>query len=194
MESVAVVGLYIACCSWAIALSWWDLRHYRLPNFLVVPGVVVIVVLAVLTGQAKAILGGLVWSGLYFLSHIVAVLLSAKATGGIGGGDIKLALVTGTLIGKAGLVPVFGAVLLAQLLSIGSAVIANRWLRKTPVTLEEYRENNPAWVGTSDVINNDGSYYQARRLGRVKVPHGPAMLVATAVVMVLCPEARIFSP
>lgn len=68
---------------WAAALSWWDIRERRLPDALTIPAGVLSV--------AFANWGGLFWPLLY--------LLVALWGAGIGGGDIKLALPLGMLVG-----------------------------------------------------------------------------------------------
>lgn len=68
---------------WATALSWWDIRERRLPDALTIPAGVLSVTFASW--------GGLTWPLLYLL----VVLFGA----GIGGGDIKLALPLGMLVG-----------------------------------------------------------------------------------------------
>lgn len=68
---------------WAAALSWWDIRERRLPDALTIPaGVLSFTVVN---------WGGLFWPVLY--------LLVALRGAGIGGGDIKLALPLGMLVG-----------------------------------------------------------------------------------------------
>ena len=68
---------------WAAALSWWDIRERRLPDALTIPAGVLSVTFATW--------GGLTWPLLY--------LLVALFGAGIGGGDIKLALPLGMLVG-----------------------------------------------------------------------------------------------
>lgn len=68
---------------WASALSWWDIRERRLPDALTIPVGVLSVTFATW--------GGLAWPLLY--------LLVALFGAGIGGGDIKLALPLGMLVG-----------------------------------------------------------------------------------------------
>ena len=68
---------------WAAALCWWDIRERRLPDALTIPVGVLSVTFATW--------GGLAWPLLY--------LLVALCGAGIGGGDIKLALPLGMLVG-----------------------------------------------------------------------------------------------
>lgn len=68
---------------WAFALSWWDIRERRLPDVLTIPAGVLSV--------NFVNWGGLIWPLLY--------LLVALRGAGIGGGDIKLALPLGLLVG-----------------------------------------------------------------------------------------------
>ncbi|MER0070909.1 A24 family peptidase [Corynebacterium sp. KPL2850] len=68
---------------WAAALCCWDIRERRLPDALTIPVGVLSVTFATW--------GGLAWPLLY--------LLVALFGAGIGGGDIKLALPLGMLVG-----------------------------------------------------------------------------------------------
>ncbi|WP_236690198.1 prepilin peptidase [Corynebacterium mustelae] len=189
-----VVGFYVTCFVWALVLTWWDLRYYQLPNLLVVPAIIFLWMLAVSTERLDSVVGGLVWSGLYALSRLIAIRLRGVSAGGIGGGDIKLALVTGTLIGNSALAPVFAAVLLAQLLSIVYAFFLKRNAMPTPLNSHNASKKDFHVTSTQSLMTNKQPVNGTGRMRDVKVPHGPAMLLATAVVLVLCPEARIFSP
>ncbi|MDY6050219.1 MAG: A24 family peptidase [Corynebacterium sp.] len=75
------VALAILGVGWAGVLSWWDLRHRRLPNLLVLP-VAAGAVIAALLWHPAALLG-LLWPLLYTIVP------------GIGGGDVKLAIPLG---------------------------------------------------------------------------------------------------
>ncbi len=91
---------------WAAALVVMDLRHRRLPNLLTLPGAVAILAGAGAAGLEcnPALLGGLALSGLYLLVHLAD-------PGGLGAGDVKLALALGALTGAFGFpVWVIGAV------------------------------------------------------------------------------------
>lgn len=82
--------------AWMLALSVYDLRERRLPNWLTLPGAAVILAIAAVLGRgAGALVGAAALFGLYLLIH----LLSPRA---MGGGDVKLALGLGALTGMCG--------------------------------------------------------------------------------------------
>ena len=135
---------------WAAALIWWDLRHRRLPDYLVLPAGVIATAVAVALPEVELARIGwaLTWPGL--------LLGCGVLIGGIGGGDIKLAwpLAMGlVMVAPPGLtlLTVLAAVALSTLLSLAAAMLV--------VLLRRHRNAAP-----------------------VTVPHGPAMLAATAVV------------
>lgn len=93
--------LALACGSaWALALVVIDLRRRLLPDALTLPGAAVAALVAVAAGEPWAMAGGVAWALLYLG---VGLLI-----GGVGGGDVKLALALGTAAaiaaGAAGLV------------------------------------------------------------------------------------------
>ena len=119
----------IIYCSWATVLSWWDVRQRRLPDWLTLP--------AAALSLTVANWSGLWWPGIY--------LVLGLAHAGVGGGDIKLALPLGMLVGHvAGFMGVVAA-------SGWAAILTLSWSACT---------------------------------GQKKSPHGPAMLLAAAVVVV----------
>ncbi|MFC4602705.1 prepilin peptidase [Rhodococcus kronopolitis] len=111
-------GCALAC--WCGYLSAVDLRSRRLPNAATVPGAVVVLLAAAVTGHGRAALvGAALLSGLYLLTHLAA-------PAAMGGGDVKLAVGLGGVTGAAGaqtwllaavgavaLTAAFGVVLLA---------------------------------------------------------------------------------
>ncbi|WIM88569.1 A24 family peptidase [Candidatus Mycobacterium wuenschmannii] len=76
---------------WMAALSWFDVRERRLPNWLTMPGFAAIVVAAGVTGRGAAALTG---AGLLAVVYLAVHLLSPAA---MGAGDVKLALGLGSL-------------------------------------------------------------------------------------------------
>lgn len=90
------MGAGLVIGAWMLALSVYDLRERRLPNWLTLPGAAVILAIAAVLGRgAGALVGAAALFGLYLLIH----LLSPRA---MGGGDVKLALGLGALTGMCG--------------------------------------------------------------------------------------------
>ncbi len=81
---------------WMGALTSYDIRHRRLPNWLTLPGFAVIMLLAVGSGRGPAAaLGAGLLTTVYLLVHEVA-------PAAMGAGDVKLALGLGALTGCFG--------------------------------------------------------------------------------------------
>lgn len=81
---------------WLTALTVYDLRWRRLPNWLTLPGAAVILVGAVLAGRGTpAALGAAALFTLYAATHLLA-------PAAMGAGDVKLALGVGGLTGAFG--------------------------------------------------------------------------------------------
>lgn len=86
---------YLFLCALLVAISFIDLEHYIIPNSLVITGLVGAVLLNIAArdvGVISALIGMLVTSGFLLLVAMVS-------KGGMGGGDIKLAAVTGLFLG-----------------------------------------------------------------------------------------------
>ena len=90
---------FLACAAvlvWAGALTFHDVRRRRLPNILTLPGAVLVLAVAASQGRGPAALcGALGLAGLYLAVHLLA-------PGGLGAGDVKLALGLGALTGAFG--------------------------------------------------------------------------------------------
>lgn len=82
-----IVAIWAAVLSWAGMLSWFDVRHRTLPNWLTLPAAAVTWVALLAAGEGVALAGAAAWGGLY--------LCIGWRAGGIGGGDVKLALSIG---------------------------------------------------------------------------------------------------
>jgi len=93
------MGAGVACAcvlAWFVALTVYDIRQRRLPNALTLPGAVVVLAVAVVTGRGvPAIVGALALTLLYLGAHLVA-------PAGMGAGDVKLAVGVGALTGSFG--------------------------------------------------------------------------------------------
>lgn len=111
--------MWIAIASlWAGALSIYDIRQRRLPNWLTLPGAAVVLVVAVAAGrELPAVLGAAALAGVYLLVH----LMSPAA---MGAGDVKLALGLGALTGCFGVDVWLLAALGAPLLTAVAGIIA----------------------------------------------------------------------
>ena len=112
---IAVVCLVLA---WLAALSCYDIRERRLPNALTLPGAAAILAAAALAGRGWPALAGTgALTAIYLLVH-------RAAPGGMGAGDVKLALGLGALTGCFGVgvwfLAALGAPLLTALLGVVS--------------------------------------------------------------------------
>lgn len=89
--------MLIACAlAWMAALTGYDVRQRRLPNWLTLPGFAVIMLVAAGSGHGRAAAAGaLLLAGVYLLVHAVA-------PAAMGAGDVKLALGVGALTGCFG--------------------------------------------------------------------------------------------
>ena len=82
--------------AWPTALSVFDIRERRLPNWLTLPGAVVVLAVAAAAGRGvPAVLGAVGLAGLYLVVHLVA-------PAAMGAGDAKLAVGVGALTGAFG--------------------------------------------------------------------------------------------
>jgi leader peptidase (prepilin peptidase) / N-methyltransferase len=90
-------GVAAACVlAWLTALSVFDIRERRLPNWLTLPGAVVVLAVAAAAGRGvPAVLGAVGLAGLYLVVHLVA-------PSAMGAGDVKLAVGVGALTGAFG--------------------------------------------------------------------------------------------
>ncbi|MFT3900006.1 MAG: A24 family peptidase [Gordonia sp. (in: high G+C Gram-positive bacteria)] len=119
------MGLIVA--SWLLAVGDRDRRTGRLPNALLLPGVVGVLA----SGTPDALAAAFVATAPYLLAH---------ALGAVGGGDVKLALIVGALVGTpAG---ALAAVLVAQ------AVALVGFRRAGP----RRRPHGPALTGVAAVL------------------------------------------
>lgn len=114
----------VAVAVWMGVLSGYDLAQRRLPNWLTLPGAAVVVAAACIAGRAlPAVAGGSALAALYLSIHLVS-------RGGMGAGDVKLALALGALTGCFGADVWFLAALGAPVLTTIVAVV--RGVRRVP--------------------------------------------------------------
>jgi len=107
----------VCVLTWFAGLSWYDIRERRLPNWLTVPGAVVILVCATSMGLGSpALVGAVALFAIYLALHVIA-------PAGMGAGDVKLAVGIGALTGAFGIDVWFLAAIGAPLLTAGWAVI-----------------------------------------------------------------------
>ncbi|MDH6193693.1 leader peptidase (prepilin peptidase)/N-methyltransferase [Mycobacterium frederiksbergense] len=121
------VGVTVIAAAWLLALSGYDMRQRRLPNWLTLPGAVLVLGVATLAGHGiGALAGALTLSVLYLVVHLVAPQA-------MGGGDVKLACGLGALTGAFGLdvwlLAALAAPLLTAALALGAAM---RGVRTVP--------------------------------------------------------------
>jgi leader peptidase (prepilin peptidase) / N-methyltransferase len=101
---------------WMAALTGYDLRQRRLPNWLTLPGFAVIMLVAAGSGHGRAAAAGAgLLAAVYLLAH-------ATAPAAMGAGDVKLALGLGALTGCFGsgvwLFAAIGAPLLTAVIGV----------------------------------------------------------------------------
>ncbi|MCA4766325.1 prepilin peptidase, partial [Mycobacterium avium subsp. hominissuis] len=107
-----------AVLTWLAVLSCYDIRQHRLPNALTLTGAAAILAAAGLAGRGpSALAGAAALAAIYLLVHAVA-------PGGMGAGDVKLALGVGALTGCGGVGVWFLAALAAPLLTALVGVLA----------------------------------------------------------------------
>ncbi|MDF0529178.1 A24 family peptidase [Tsukamurella sp. 8F] len=104
---------------WALAAASIDVRTRRLPNVLTVPACLLATTAACVgaaAGEWEPLVGAAAWCGVYLVGFVC---------GGIGAGDVKLAVPLGAAVGwVAGPTGVCIAVVLAQVCSLVAAASA----------------------------------------------------------------------
>ncbi|OBI81258.1 A24 family peptidase [Mycobacterium sp. E740] len=117
----------VAVLAWLVALSVFDLRERRLPNWLTMPGALVILIVAVAAGRGlTAVAGAVVLFAVYLLVHLLA-------PAAMGAGDVKLSVGVGALTGAFG-------VDIWTLAALGAPLITACWallaaIRRTEATV-----------------------------------------------------------
>ena len=119
LASTTGAGVAGACALvWLAALSVYDIRERRLPNWLTMPGAAVIIVMAAMHGRGgPAVLGSVALFAVYAVVHLVS-------PAAMGAGDAKLAIGIGGLTGSFGGDVWVLASLGAPVLTAGWAVVA----------------------------------------------------------------------
>ena len=118
--------LIAAVLLWMAALTGYDVRRRRLPNWLTLPGFTGVLVIAVGSGHgAPAAVGAAALTGVYLLAHLLA-------PAAMGAGDVKLALGLGALTGCFGVDVWLLAAIVAPVLTAAVGVVARLgWSAKT---------------------------------------------------------------
>lgn len=103
LRDVVIVVVHLALIGIGVWLLVIDARTHRLPNRIVLPTLVAVLVLvgvdALATAQSGRLLGSLI--GMVVLGGFY-LALRAMSAGGVGGGDAKLAAVIGLVLGWHG--------------------------------------------------------------------------------------------
>jgi leader peptidase (prepilin peptidase)/N-methyltransferase len=103
--------------AWLVALSAFDIRERRLPNYMTLPGAAVVLVGAAVAGRGTAAVLG---AAALFAVYLVVYLIAPSA---MGAGDVKLAIGVGALTGSFGLDVWALSALAAPMLTAGWAVM-----------------------------------------------------------------------
>lgn len=109
-----------AVLAWLMALSAFDIRQRRLPNWLTLPGALAILILASVVGRGLvAVTGALALFAVYLAVHLVAPTA-------MGAGDVKLAIGIGALTGSFGVdawaLSALGAPLVTAVWAVGAVL------------------------------------------------------------------------
>jgi leader peptidase (prepilin peptidase) / N-methyltransferase len=119
--------LIAAVLLWMAALTAYDIRRRRLPNWLTLPGFAVIMLVAAGSGHGPAAaLGAGLLAAVYLLAHVAA-------PAAMGAGDVKLALGLGALTGCFSGDVWFLAAIGAPLLTAVIGIVARRGWSATTV-------------------------------------------------------------
>lgn len=109
--------VWVAGLVWLAALSVYDVRQRRLPNWLTLPGAALVLAAAALAGRGgPALIGAAALGALYLLVH-------AAAPSAMGAGDVKLALGVGGIGGYFGVDVWLLAAMAAPLLTAAWALV-----------------------------------------------------------------------
>ena len=151
-----VAGTFVL--AWLTALSVYDIRERRLPNWLTMPGAVVILAVAAAAGRGMpALLGAVGLAGLYLVVHLLA-------PAAMGAGDVKLAAGVGALTGAFG----FDVWALA---AVAAPLLTAAWALVTVIRRSRSGGTPLASWGPTRL--------------RGTVPHGPSMCLTTLAAVAL---------
>jgi prepilin peptidase CpaA len=150
--------------------AWSDIRTRRIPNVITVGGMLLAVLVRAIVGR------DLLAEGLLGLALAVAVMLPLFAMRGVGGGDAKLMIMVGAVLGPNG----FFVVLLATALVGGamSVIAATRGGVILPVLFNT--GGLLKWVFT---LGRRGERTTLVSPGVVSVPYGVAIAIGSVVAL-----------
>ena len=156
MQPVLIAACSAAVIMWTASVTLSDIARRRIPNHLVVVGLILATVCATTSARLlPAIIGG--------ISLFVFYLATKILGGAIGGGDIKTAAPIGMVAGVGGfsvwLGTSLGAFLITALAGIASLPI------KQKLTAEQ---RQPRWIFTPNCL-----------------PHGASMALCSAVAVIV---------
>lgn len=148
----------------SIALVLIDLEHQRLPDAIVLPSIgmvgVLLALAAVFSADWPRLIGVVGAAALLFVLYLLIALIYPK---GIGGGDVKLAPLTGAALGYIGWAAVavgaFGAFILGAIVGLG-LIAVRRATRKTGIPFGPFMLLG-CWIGAVWGESLMGAYLQA---------------------------------
>jgi prepilin peptidase CpaA len=157
----------------AVLLIWGavtDVRTARIPNRLVLAGLVLAPLAALAHGGLTGLAAALAAAGI-----ALAIGFAGFALGAIGGGDAKFLVVGAALVGLPQLVPyLLAAAALGGLLAIGTIAWQRRGLEATVMTLDLAK--SAATLGRKGYRGRVGDE------GRLAVPYGVAIAAGALLV------------
>jgi len=112
-----------AACSLALIAAGTDLWSRRIPNLLVLAGLFTGLFIAVLTAGLEGLAFSLMGAAAGF-----SLLLLPYLLGGMGGGDVKLMMALGAILGPVSIFWVFiYTCLVGGVIALGVIIISGRW-------------------------------------------------------------------
>jgi prepilin peptidase CpaA len=157
----------------AVLLVWGavtDVRTARIPNRLVLAGLVLAPLAALAHGGLAGLAAALAAAGI-----ALAIGFAGFALGAVGGGDAKFLMVGAALVGLPQLVPyLLAAGALGGLLAIGTIVWQRRGIEATVMTLDLAK--SAATLGRKGYRGRVGDE------GRMAVPYGVAIAAGALIV------------
>ena len=155
----------------------WDVRERRIPNTLIVSGLVL--------GFGLRVIGGLPALGTGLAGAALALVLTFPlfALRAMGGGDVKLFVVAGMFLGpKAFLLALLASALVGGVLGLAvalqSGVLVTALLRTRDLAVR------------AATLGRAGDRMTLESAGAITVPYGAAIAIGSIAVWFLFPEGR----